>query len=88
MIPRLRFIVPAPAQVRTPQLSCNLHWECEITATNLDAIRSGSPIDRKNVRQHLSFGFGIHRYVPRYRDGRHKSQGLLVRARRDHCRRA
>lgn len=40
---------------------CNLHWECEITATKLDAIRSGSPIDRKNVRQHLSFGFGIHR---------------------------
>lgn len=62
----LQFIVPAPAQVRTSHsLSCNLHWECEITATKLDTIRSGSPIDRKNVRQHLSFGFGIHRYVPR-----------------------
>lgn len=79
-----QLIVPAPAQVRTSHsLSCNLHWECKITATKLDAIRSGSPIDRKNVRQHLSFGFGIRRYVPRYRDGGHKSQGILVRARCD-----
>lgn len=67
-------------------LSCSLHWECGIIATKLDAIRSASPIDRKDVRQHLSFG--IHRYVPRYRDGRHKSQGILVRARCDHRRRA
>lgn len=36
-------------------LSCSLHWECGITATKLDAIRSGSPIDRRDVRQHLSF---------------------------------
>lgn len=77
-----------PPKSEHHSLSCNLDWECEITAKKLDAIRSGSPVDRKNVRQHLSFGFGIHRYVPRYRDGRHKSQGILVRARRDHCRRA
>lgn len=77
-----------PPKSKHHSLSCNLHWECEITATKLGAIRSGSPIDRKNVRQHLSFGFGIHRYVPRYRDGRHKSQGILVRARRGHCQRA
>lgn len=77
-----------PPKSKHHSLSCNVHWKCEITATKLGAIRSCSPIDRKNVRQHLSFGFDIHRYVPRCRDGRHKSQGILVRARRGHCQRA
>lgn len=74
-----------PPKSEHHSLRCILHWECEISATKLDTIRSGSPIERKNVRQHRLFGFGIHRYVPRYRDGRHKPQGILVRARRDHA---
>lgn len=76
-----------PPKSEHHSLSCILHWDCGITATKLDAIRC-SLIDRRNVRQHLSFGFGMHRYVPRYRDGRHKPQAILVRARRDHCQRA
>lgn len=84
----LQFIVLAPAHVRTSQLKLQPAL----------GVRNNRHKARRN-----SFWFthrpqgcaatslvriGIHRYVPRYRDGRHKSQGILVRATRDHCRRA
>lgn len=84
-----QFIVTAPAQVRTSHsLSCNLHWECKITATKFRrnslwfTHRPQECTATSLVRiRHPSLRTAI-------RDGRHKSQGILVRARCDHCRRA